>query len=745
MRGSIFSLRSGSNSVANSPTQLPTNAAPATPGSRPDSGVYVVSDVEPLSLPPSAATDIINNSNTLSRSRPLSRLGLTAFRKPSPAPISRSSTVATPMGNGVTPAPTPPASPAPAPVGTAVGAGSMSYLDGLSLKLGEAVSRALLVPVVPHGSMSMGIAKAAHVASGTTGGAKAGDMMDCILKGKRPLPAGRGRALGVMIANELHAASQDSFLYRAVLRLLQRPLSVLMTNLTTQVTNLILAPEFVYVSTTAPLNATQVHALALAHFASELLETFDALGLGRSSQRNQLAGDGLRPDKEALESAVSKVVGPFLTAIKREVGAAVGEFQRDPSTIGNVEKALNRVAPLLGRVTFAGDAGGQSQFVQSMLATLEIGTIWQCLTSLADRSLPRALTALSPTSLLQDDRSSEVRRSVSAGELRSQASQKRHSSGSPVQSSGDQSPDYATQLPSYVTPPDTPQVAPVRSFGEANSPETGTREKRLSIGSNGGRIGSSQSSTRLLTPPASKKLSIVKLPSLRPLTSSVISRAPSPPQTTLTSSSEGKSSLMSSTSSTSSQQPKSAIDVTTLPADSLLTALSGIAKDTSIVVTAIKRLPLPLEGGLARDAVDEATKEMTGFLSFMEYLIGENTSVTPLEARLKSVEHLMQKTRQTPMLLAMPILLRVVLSSTPSIADIAPDTVSGWIGLSEAEYKGTCLSGFRKADECAPIVGKAFLKNRMVTGLGWMREWAERSTREEEEDSSDDEDDENGF
>ncbi|KAG8987960.1 hypothetical protein FRB93_004328 [Tulasnella sp. JGI-2019a] len=738
MRGSIFGLRSGSNSVVTSPTQTPI-AAP-TSGSRPDSGVYVAVDVEPLSLPPSAASDVSSNNNTLNRSRPLSRLGLANFRKSSPAPsVSRSSANIVSMVNGAAAAPTPPGSPAPpAPVGGSVGAGSISYLDGLSLKLGEAVSKALLVPIAPHGSMSMGIAKAAHVATGTTGGAKVGDTSD-ILKGKRPLPAGRGRALGVMIATELHSASQDSFLYRAVLRLLQRPLSVLMTNLTTQVTNLILAPEFAYTSTVSSLNATHIHALALARFASELLETFDSLGLGRSSQRNQLAGDGLRPDKEALESAVSKVVGPFLAVMKRELAAAVGEFERDPSAIGNVERVLNRVGPVLGRVTFAGDVGGQSQFVQSMLATLEIGTIWQCLTALADRSLPRSLPIAH--FLAHDDRSSEMRRSASAGELRSRANEaRRGSSGDTVE---DQSPDYANQLPSYVTPPDTPQVAPVRSFAETNNTEAGVREKRLSFGANGAKISLSPSTTRLLTPPASKKISLVKLPSLKPLTSSVTGRAPSPPQMTITSSSEGKSSLTSA-----STQPKSAVEVVTPPpADSLLTALRGIAKDASVIVAAVKRLPFPIEGGLARDAVDEAAKEMAGFLGFMEYLAGENTGsvAASLQARLTNIEGLMQKTRQTPMLLAMPILLRVALSSTQSLADIAPDTVSGWIGLGELEYRATCLNGFRKADECALIVGKAFLKNRMASALGWMWEWAERSTREEEEDSSEDEDDGTGF
>lgn len=203
MRASIFSLRSGTNSVVGSPVQTPATPAPQTqaqPGSRPDSGVYI-SDVEPLSLPPSAAGDAaLPSTSANNRSRPLGRLGLTAFRKASPAPRTREGTVNGPTTTttAATPrVPTPPASPAPA----AIGAGSVSYLDGLSLRLGEAVSKALILPSVAPVSMGMGIAKATHVASASTAKSTAGlDGTDMVLKGKKPLPPGRGRALGALIA-----------------------------------------------------------------------------------------------------------------------------------------------------------------------------------------------------------------------------------------------------------------------------------------------------------------------------------------------------------------------------------------------------------------------------------------------------------------------------------------------------------------------------------------------------------------
>lgn len=77
----------------------------------------------------------------------------------------------------------------------------MSYLDGLSLRLGEAVSKALILPSVAPITVGMGIAKAAHVASTSTAkSANSLDGVDMVLKGKKPLPLGRGRALGALIA-----------------------------------------------------------------------------------------------------------------------------------------------------------------------------------------------------------------------------------------------------------------------------------------------------------------------------------------------------------------------------------------------------------------------------------------------------------------------------------------------------------------------------------------------------------------
>jgi len=85
------------------------------------------------------------------------------------------------------------------------------------------------------------------------------------------------------------------------LRSLHRPLSALLANLSNNLLRLLSSPEFL--NPPAPTihapnpNPTQAHTLALATFASELLEVFDELGLGLDSDARD---DGLKSTREAL-------------------------------------------------------------------------------------------------------------------------------------------------------------------------------------------------------------------------------------------------------------------------------------------------------------------------------------------------------------------------------------------------------------------------------------------------------------
>lgn len=98
---------------------------------------------------PSPTVKLENVPNHYDRHRPLSKFALASFRRPSPAPVTLPAAVTPLVQDG-------------------------SYLEVLSLKLSEAVTRALAQPTgppLPHEQLG----------------------------GRRPIPAGRGHTLGALI------------------------------------------------------------------------------------------------------------------------------------------------------------------------------------------------------------------------------------------------------------------------------------------------------------------------------------------------------------------------------------------------------------------------------------------------------------------------------------------------------------------------------------------------------------------
>ncbi|KAF8134582.1 hypothetical protein EV363DRAFT_899878 [Boletus edulis] len=138
-----------------------------------------------------------------------------------------------------------------------------------------------------------------------------------LVRGRCPISAGRGRVMGKLVASELQAARDDKHLYRAVLRAVQKPLSVLLSNLSALLLPLLSSPAFLQppvptVQMPNP-NATQLHALGIADFAGELLSTFDDTALGIETDSR---GDGLQPIRAGLVSLIGRVVTPLITGIK---------------------------------------------------------------------------------------------------------------------------------------------------------------------------------------------------------------------------------------------------------------------------------------------------------------------------------------------------------------------------------------------------------------------------------------------
>ncbi|EKM54245.1 uncharacterized protein PHACADRAFT_257958 [Phanerochaete carnosa HHB-10118-sp] len=250
-----------------------------------------------------------------------------------------------------------------------------SYMEVLSLRLSEAISRAVAQPPGPG-------------------------VPSELLSGRRPIPAGRGHALGELIASEIKPTRENPHLYRAVIRTLHRPLSVLVTNLSGQLLPLIASPAFASVpSPQSPnLNPTQHHALAIATFAGELLETFDGLGLGRDAE---MRGDGLKGIRDSLVTTIKRVVEPLVAGIKNDLMPRIEELEQHPPpavrgpgatktatvhpTIAYLQNVMPVYARVLGRYI-------TSSVAEDFLASFTITLVWRGLVALSNRPSPAAST-----------------------------------------------------------------------------------------------------------------------------------------------------------------------------------------------------------------------------------------------------------------------------------------------------------------------------------------------------------------
>ncbi|KAI0696697.1 hypothetical protein BC835DRAFT_1271492 [Cytidiella melzeri] len=275
-----------------------------------------------------------------------------------------------------------------------------SYMELLSLKLGEAISKALAQPLGP----------------GTPGE---------MLNGRRPIPAGRGRALGELIATEINSTRDNLHLYRAVVRTLHRPLSVLVTNLSGQLIPLIASPAFL--SPALPTaqsphpNPTQLHALGLATFAGELLDTFDELGLGLDSDTR---GDGLKIVRDSLLSTIKRVVEPLVSAIKNDLCPQIEGLEQPSSVVAKttgatkVSAAHPSIVYLTSVMPVYAKALGKyitSAAAESTLASLIISLLWRGLTALSSRPMPAASHTPPGSPPLGTRTAKEIKRRSSSG------------------------------------------------------------------------------------------------------------------------------------------------------------------------------------------------------------------------------------------------------------------------------------------------------------------------------------------
>ena len=172
-----------------------------------------------------------------------------------------------------------------------------------------------------------------------------------------------------------------------------RSLSVIVSSLSTQVSQLIVAPGFIPTSVTQALHPLTIHGLALAAFASEILETFATYKLGASNS-------DLAVIRSNLETILTRVTTPLFAQIQMEMlnlleplgtpsnigssspasfpGAKTGKPHQAIAALANQMPQFSRA---LKRYVFAYSPGSQTA-----LATFLINTVWASLVHLAHRN-----------------------------------------------------------------------------------------------------------------------------------------------------------------------------------------------------------------------------------------------------------------------------------------------------------------------------------------------------------------------
>lgn len=194
---------------------------------------------------------------------------------------------------------------------------------------------------------------------------------------------------------------------RAIIRLLHKPLTVLNTNLSTQLLPLLSSPAFL--NPAAPtaqapnLNPTQSHALAIAEFAAELLDCFDGLD---SSITSDHRGDGLKGFREALVSIIGRVVNPLINGIKNDlvplirglesvtsVSYSITSYKQNGGTKSSVHQhpSITSLQTLMPIYAKALRRYTSPKSMQSQLATFLISVVWAAVVALSHRpSMPRS-------------------------------------------------------------------------------------------------------------------------------------------------------------------------------------------------------------------------------------------------------------------------------------------------------------------------------------------------------------------
>lgn len=132
----------------------------------------------------------------------------------------------------------------------------------------------------------------------------------------------------------------------------------------------------------------------------------------------------------------------------------------------------------------------------------------------------------------------------------------------------------------------------------------------------------------------------------------------------------------------------------------------AVASDARVLYELLNLFPRPSKE-IAREAVQDAFDSLSALVAVLEFVHsykGGTSNFSELESELNIL------TEDLPVLIALPILLKAYVF--PPASDRA---VSSMLGISEAAYRTSWLSGFARAEECVPAAGQRVLNVLRVT------------------------------
>lgn len=130
------------------------------------------------------------------------------------------------------------------------------------------------------------------------------------------------------------------------------------------------------------------------------------------------------------------------------------------------------------------------------------------------------------------------------------------------------------------------------------------------------------------------------------------------------------------------------------------TQLTTAAADARALHNLLSLLPRPVAANkLACEAVDEAFDGLKALAALLEATRSNPYKGTQSQTELET--ELEMLTANLPTLISLPVVLHDYVSISRSVANM--------LGMSEEEYRKSCLVGFSRAEECAAAVGQRVL------------------------------------